>query len=276
MADYLSSTLGSYLSSGLGGAADSSGGGSGGGRTLEDYLPYLKGGAQVGSAIGGLFGGGGSRKAITEAEEMYQKYLDQARQTLEEHEAAGREDITGGLERAQEYGLPYRQAGETALSTQMGALGLGGEEERLGAQRAFKESPSYQFALREGLKGIERGGAVSGLTGSPALQKRMAQYATGLAGQEYGQWQQQLADLASGGRTSAEAAAGREYGAGGQLAQLGLPYAGQIAGGYEQQGAVASQSALARAVIDAERKRSLGKIIGGAAGTLGTLGKFLL
>lgn len=246
---------------------------------LEDYLPYMKGGAAFGQALGGLFGGGdtkGARKDISEAEEMYQKYLDQARQALEEHEAIGREDITGGLERAQQYGLPYREAGETALASQLGALGLGGEEDRLAAQRAFRESPAYQFALKEGLKGIERGGAVSGLTGSPALQKRMSQYATGLASQEYGGWQQQLADLASGGRTSAEAAAQREYGAGGQLAQLGLPYAGQQAGLYETSGAAASQAALARAALRQEQEKqsglgSLGGLVGAGVGALGKL-----
>jgi len=54
-------------------------------------------------------------------------------------------------------------------------------------QYNFQQDPGYQFARDEGLGAIERQMAARGLSGSSQEQKNMMKYATGLAGQQYGQ-----------------------------------------------------------------------------------------
>jgi hypothetical protein len=49
----------------------------------------------------------------------------------------------------------------------------------------FTESPSYQFVLGEGLKGIQRGASATGRLGSGAYMKDVTKYAEGLASTEY-------------------------------------------------------------------------------------------
>jgi hypothetical protein len=49
----------------------------------------------------------------------------------------------------------------------------------------FVESPSYQFALGEGLKGIQRMASATGRLGSGASMKAASRYAEDLASQEY-------------------------------------------------------------------------------------------
>lgn len=80
---------------------------------------------------------------------------------------------------------PWRQVGEYAinrliqpnLGSDFGILTRGPGE--------FKESPSYQFTLGEGMKGIQRAASATGRLGSGAYLKDATKYAEGLASTEY-------------------------------------------------------------------------------------------
>jgi hypothetical protein len=136
--------------------------------------------------------------------------------------AQSRGDIERYGEQALSYGQPYRQAGEGALSAYQASLGLGGP----GALDTFRQSPGYQYALKQGLGAVSRGMGSRGLSGSGAEGRALQQTGMGLAAQDYGQYQQHLAGLAGMGAQMAGQAGQLAYGTGGQLASSGLGYAG--------------------------------------------------
>lgn len=72
---------------------------------------------------------------------------------------------------------PATAAGTGTAGGQMGLIEQGPGE--------FKESPSYQFALEEGMKGIQRMASATGRLGSGASMKAASRYAEDLASQEY-------------------------------------------------------------------------------------------
>jgi hypothetical protein len=215
--------------------------------------------------LGGLFGNS-YEDSINKAQDYYQQGMGQAQQQLREHEAQGRGDIQQGLAGAQQYGAPYRQAGESALDPYLGSLGIGDSAQRRAAQEAFQTSPAYQFALEEGLKGVQRGLAPRGLLGSGREAKELSRYATGLAGQEYGKWQAQLANLAGAGQMGSEQAAQRQYQSGSQLAQLGAGYGSTLADLYGQMAQSRAESELAKAQQSQQRGAGLGSLAGAGIG----------
>lgn len=145
---------------------------------------------------------------------------------LKQYYQQGRGDIQQGFQHALGYEQPYMQAGQQALGSYLGTLGLGNRQDAI---NRFKASPGYQFALQQGTQAVQRGEAARGLAGSGAEQKQLAQYGQGLANQEYGQYQSKLAGLAGMGQQAATTAGGWSMGAGSGLAQLGLGYGGQQA-----------------------------------------------
>ena len=72
---------------------------------------------------------------------------------------------------------PWTKAGEEAVNT-LAKLTQAGPG-------IFTESPSYQFALQQGMQGIQRGASATGRLGSGAYLKDITKYAEGMASQEY-------------------------------------------------------------------------------------------
>ena len=228
-------------------------------------------GKSLGAGIGTLFSGGGNYgEGYDKAVSMYQGYMDQATQNIQNHETQGRGDLSSYLAQAQQYGDPYRQAGNSALQTHMGSMGLGGQAGRQSALQAFQTSPSYQFALKQGLGAVQRNNTAAGGRGSGAEQKALTQYATGLANQEYGSWQKGLAGLVGMGQDANEAAAGRTYGTGNQLAQLGSGYSQQQTDVTSQIAQAIAEAQMAKTKAEAQQKSSnaggWGDVVGGLGG----------
>ena len=191
--------------------------------------------------FGDLFGGGAE-----DANKQYQQYMQQAMDEMRQHEAQGRQDITGYTQQAIGYGDPYRQAGQQALGAYEGTLGLQGGSGQQQALDRFKASPGYQYAVQQAMQGAQRGEAARGLGGSGAEQAELQRRAQGLASQEYGQYQDRLGSLAGMGQQSASQAAQLAYGAGGELSNLGLGYAGQQSGLYDEMGQSAAEARMAK------------------------------
>ena len=59
----------------------------------------------------------------------------------------------------------------------------------------YKQSPGYQFALNQALKGVGQASAAGGMAGSPQQQQQAAATAQGLASQDYGQYMQRALGL---------------------------------------------------------------------------------
>lgn len=91
--------------------------------------------------------------------------------------------------------MPWLQAGSAALG-QMQALNKGDFSQ-------FYQSPDYQFALDQGIKGLDRSAAARGRLYSGGYGQDLTQYAQGLATQNYGNYYNRLAGLSGTGQTTA-------------------------------------------------------------------------
>lgn len=79
---------------------------------------------------------------------------------------------------------PYRAAGNTGTNALMAALPDLTSQIKLD-QAWLQQQPGYQFALKQGLKGVQNSAAARGLGSSGAALKGAAGFATGLADQTY-------------------------------------------------------------------------------------------
>jgi hypothetical protein len=82
---------------------------------------------------------------------------------------------------------PYLQAGTMGANNLMGAVAPGGS---LSQQFSFDPSqiysnPAYQFNMQQGLQGVQRSAASTGDALGAGTQKSMAQFASGLASNQY-------------------------------------------------------------------------------------------
>ena len=82
---------------------------------------------------------------------------------------------------------------------------------------AFYDSPDYQFARDEGMRGIERSAAARGGIASGNTLAELARYNSGLATQNFGNYTNRLASMAGMGQTSSENLAGQRLALGQQI-----------------------------------------------------------
>lgn len=106
---------------------------------------------------------------------------------------------------------PYRAAGYGALDQQAALLGLGDQSQT----EALRETPGYEFAFDEAMRGVDRGAAAQGQFLSGNRLKALQDRATGLADQTYGNQLNRYAGLAGTGQaaTGATSQMGQNFGA---------------------------------------------------------------
>lgn len=160
---------------------------------------------------------------------------------------AGRDQAQTRLDQIGGMYQPYASAGANAVGTLEGSLGLGGADARQRAVDAFQTGPGYEFQLGEALKAGTRQAAATGRLDGGGTLAELTRIGSGLANQEYGNWQNRLQGLTNTGM-QANAAIGSNL-----TNQANLDY---------QQGA--GQAALASA-----RGTALGGINTGLGSNLG-------
>lgn len=101
---------------------------------------------------------------------------------------------------------PYIQGGTQAYGTLNNLLGVGGNSQTM--QDTLNNLPGYQFTLDQGLKSTQNSYAARGLGDSGGALKGAANYATGLAQSNYGNYVNQLQNSANTGENAANALAG--------------------------------------------------------------------
>lgn len=116
------------------------------------------------------------------------------------YDAQGNAIIDAGSQKAGGYlgqaaGLYDPIKGSTGLYAD--ALGLNGAEGAGRANEAFTTSPGYGFTLDQGLQALDRRRAASGSFQSGGADIDTMTYATGLAGQEHGNWLDRLGGLSN-------------------------------------------------------------------------------
>lgn len=200
------------------------------------------------------------------ANQKYQEALFLAMNRLSGGEDEARGDISDYYRKGLAFGAPYRAAGTQALQAYQGTLGLGGAGGRASALESFRASPGYQYALQQGLQGVQRGEAAHGLRGSGAEQRALLRESQGLASQDYGQYQQRLAGLAGMGAGAAQQGAQAAYGAGRGLASVVGQFAPQEAALWERGGQASAEAEMAAARVqqaeDAQQSQMIGQGMG--------------
>ncbi len=185
--------------------------------------PILGAGGADMPLFGGLFGGAnaGQQGSAGAGAALANAATAAANQYL-----YGEDKALGQFKR--NYFDPYSRAGDQGINMLASALGLRGPRGRAGAQWAFRVSPGYQFALGQGLQGVDRGASARGLLGSGNAAMALNEYAQGLANQEYGNWLNRLTGLGSQGLQAAAGQTGRQ----GRLADINMWGAGGRANAY--------------------------------------------
>lgn len=163
------------------------------------------------SILGGFMSGNAAKKAAGQEAAAIQQGINFQRQNLQQTQA--------NLQ-------PYIGGGTQALNTLLGFYGLGPNPQ--GAQAGFQQfqnTPFYQFPFQQGMLGVNRALAASGLIGSGAAVKEGAQFASGLASSGLGSYLSGLSGLAGSGQTAAT-----------NLGQIGAGVAQNVGQGYMNQG----------------------------------------
>ncbi|WP_408953052.1 hypothetical protein [Lysobacter sp. Hz 25] len=145
---------------------------------------------------------------------------------------------------------PYLGAGSSALS-RLEALNNGDFS-------SFKQSPDYQFAFDQGMKGLDRSAAANGGLYSGGADADRIAFGQGLATQNYSNFYNRLADIARMGQSSAVGA--------GQLGQGSASAIGNLAGAGA---AAAGAGAIGSANAQSNGLAGLAGIAGQYAGNLG-------
>jgi hypothetical protein len=102
----------------------------------------------------------------------------------------------------------------------LNSLGVNGAGGNQAAVDAFQTGPGYQFGLDQGLDAINRRRANSGMLNSGNADLDAIKYGTGLANQEYGNWQTKLAGLINPELSATQGAATGVAGIGRDIAAL--------------------------------------------------------
>lgn len=123
---------------------------------------------------------------LTRADQL--KQYDQSRQDLLDANAQNRTDILAQLAQTRSDQAPYREAGTKSLAELMAGSAPGGDFTKNYERTGFEVDPGYQFRVQQGEQGIERAAAAGGGRYSGATLKALARFNSGIASQEYGNY----------------------------------------------------------------------------------------
>ena len=142
----------------------------------------------------------------------------------------------------------------------------------------FQKSPGYEFQLQEGVNAIQRASGPKGLMESGNILREINTFGTGLANQEYnnyqtrlqnvfGRYQANLAGLTSLGAGFTAAQSAQDYAYGTDVSQVGLGTAANIASLHQSLG-----KSNAEALMAAGNASAQGQLASGAAWASGLSG----
>lgn len=171
-------------------------------------LPAVIGGAaSLGAAALGASASKKASKAQSKAAKAaaatQEKFYEQSRTDLEPYRAGGNEAFYSLLDM---YGLKNPNNPE------------GGQAFNPAALEAFRNSPDYQVALREGVGALDKSAAARGNLLSGGQIKAVERYGSDLASQKFGSYLDRLAHMAGIGENAAARTGANAMAAGGQIA----------------------------------------------------------
>lgn len=98
---------------------------------------------------------------------------------------------------------PFLQTGQQANTAIANLQGLNGQDAANAAAQNWQNTPGYQFALNQGINATDASAAARGMLMSGNNQQAVQQYGSGLAGQYYNNYLQNLQQQAGQGVTAA-------------------------------------------------------------------------
>jgi len=176
-----------------------------------------------------IYGASKQSKAVSKgAEQAADAQLQGQREALEFQRQA-LDQMRGDLQ-------PYRDAGQTGLSSTLDASGAAGPEGYARAMAAFQASPGYQFQFDEGMRATGNQFAAQGMNNSGAVLKALQARGQGLANQDFGQYYSRLAGLAQMGQNSSAMTGSAAMTAGNNLASGAMQTGANLGNIYASQG----------------------------------------
>jgi len=204
--------------------------------------------------------------AANQAAGAYREAAQRAMGEINSSYDTGRTDINEGYDQGMQYLDPYLAGDQSGNQAYLASLGLLGKDAQNQSYENYQETPGYQFAMQQGLRGVDNSAASRGLNKSGAAIKGVLQYSQGLANQEFGRWQDRLQGLSSLGHQLANETANRSQTKGQNLADLAR-WRGNTIGSYETGvGASDANSAMAAGQARAEGKQAQWNALSGLAG----------
>jgi hypothetical protein len=176
-----------------------------------------------------LFGGGAEKDAADRDRAAAQLYQGQATDALKSSYGTGTTALNQGVQAF----APLAQLGQTLSSgapAYMSALGVGTPEQVAAAQQNFTQTPGYKAQLDSALRAVQRQEAAGGMGASGNADIAALMGATGVTGNAYQQYVNNLlAGTQLGAQTTGAAAAGQagQYDA---LANLAKGYGEDVTG----------------------------------------------
>jgi hypothetical protein len=174
-------------------------------------------------------GAGQANAALDANRGVYGDYGTIARGALDSGLTNGVNALNGA---AAGYGSLSDLAGKYGQGTNLylDSLGANGAEGNARAQSAFQAGPGYDFTLGQGLQALQRTRNAQGMLNSGNTDIDTLKYATGLANQTYGSWQDRLAGLVNPELSATSGAATGQAGVANSLASLYGTYGQNQAG----------------------------------------------
>lgn len=145
---------------------------------------------------------------------------------------------------------PYAQTGGAGLDSIAAMYGMPSRANPAGGQafsdsslEAFRRSPDYQVALKEGIRARDLSAASKGNLLSGGQEKRIAEYGSELASLKFGEYMDRLFKLSGMGQNAAAGQGAAAQSAGSSLSQLALGTGEAQASGYVGAGNAISDAA---------------------------------
>lgn len=142
---------------------------------------------------------------------------------------------------------PFIQTGQQATQQLSNQMGPGGSLGRQFTMADFEKSPSYNFNMQQALKAIGNSASARGGTLGGRPQQDMVNYATNMAGNSFGQAEQQFTANQRLNAGILEGAANTGSSAAHNLGSVGLGLSGQVGQGAANQATAAGAGIMGQA-----------------------------
>jgi len=153
---------------------------------------------------------------------------------------------------------PYNTAGVGGLWSLENSMGLNGPAGYADALSKFQTGPGYQYQLDQGIRALEQSTAAQGKLFSGGTGKALVGFGQNLANQQWGNFQNQLANIAQLGQNSAA-----------QTGNQQLGFSGNISNALNNQGTAIASGAAGSANAWSNALAGIGQSFGNYLGQQG-------